>query len=138
MIAVKLRINDVKRPFCGRVQIVCFRIVVYSLFTFGVKLVLVQERSGIYLLGIPKSGKTKLIKLTSKEKVLRNFLCFHKICNSAFITLQVFSPVSNFKILATFLIMKALSHQYHNSFLNRLLWICHQVQYRGILFTGRT
>ena len=70
MIAVTLRRTDVKRPFCVRVQIVCFRIVVYTLFTFGVKLVLVQERSGTYLLGIPKSGKTTLIKLTSKEKVL--------------------------------------------------------------------
>jgi len=68
LIAVILRRNDVKHPFCGRVQIVCFSIVVYSLATFGVRLVLVQERSGIYLLGIPKSGKTKLMKLISKEK----------------------------------------------------------------------
>ena len=65
-----LRRNDVKFPFCGRVQIVCFRIVVYSLVTFGVKLVLVQERSGIYLPGIPKSGKTKLVNLISTEKEL--------------------------------------------------------------------
>ena len=33
--------------------------------------------------------------------------------------------------------MKALSRQNYNSFLNRLLRICHEVQYRGILFTGR-
>jgi uncharacterized membrane protein len=70
LIAVTLKRNDVKHPVCGRVQIVCFRIVIYSLVTFGVRLVLVQERSGIYLLGIPKSGKTKLMKLISKEKDL--------------------------------------------------------------------
>jgi len=57
LIAVTLRRYDVKGPFCGRVQIDCFRIVVYSLVTIDVRLVLVQERSGIYLLGIPKVGR---------------------------------------------------------------------------------
>lgn len=70
MIAMTLRRNDLKRPFRGRVQIVDFRIVVYSLVTFGVKLVLLQEGSAIHLLRIPKSGKTKLTKLISKEKEL--------------------------------------------------------------------
>ena len=122
LIAVTFRRYDVTRSFCGRVQIVCFIIVVYILVTFGVRLVLVNEWSGVCPLGIPKSGKTKLMKLISKEKELWNFVCFHKICNSAFIILLMFSPASNFKILATFLTMKAHNHQYYNGqFLNTLL-----------------
>ena len=64
----------------------------------------------------------KADKVDKQGEELWNFVFFHKICNSAFITLLLFLLASSFKILATFLMMKALSHQYYNIqfFLNRL------------------
>ena len=107
MIAVTLRRCDVKCPFCGRVQIDCFRIVVYSLVTFGVRLLLVQNDLE-YICWEYLKWEDKADKVDKQGEETRNFVFLHKICNSLFITLLVFSPASNFKILATFLMMKRL------------------------------